>query len=89
MISILPRHWEVERAGSSCTFVVTSLTEFRNTASEVRLVLPLGPACLGLSSAAAAASSRACDTTGARFVNIVRPKGDCQAPDLTDTLPKH
>jgi hypothetical protein len=53
--------------------VVTSLTEFRNTASEVRLVVPLGPPCLGPSSAAAAASSRACDTTGAQFLKHCLP----------------
>ena len=59
---------------------MTSLTEFRNTASEVRLVdPPLGPACLGLSSAAAAASSRACDTTSASVADLVR-SNKCQGP---------
>lgn len=44
------------------TFVVTSFTELRNTASEVRLVVGCGPLCFGLpvGDAAAAASSRAC-----------------------------
>lgn len=69
--------------------MVTSLTEFRNTASEVRLVVPLGPACLGLSSAAAAASSRACDPQEHASLMLSAPHVSAvRGPDLVPGPPR-